>query len=97
MLHITETETGVIFSLRVLPRSSRTGIAGIQGEALKIRITAPPLEGRANEACVTVLADLFGVPRSSVEIIGGSKTRNKRVFVEGITRKAAMESLIGEL
>ncbi|MDD5476331.1 MAG: DUF167 domain-containing protein [Syntrophales bacterium] len=96
LLQITETEKGVIFSIRVIPRSSRAGIAGIHGGSLKIRITAPPLEGRANEACISFLADLFRVPKGSVEILGGSKTKNKRVFVAGIT-KGIVESLISEI
>lgn len=96
MLDIIETTEGIIFTIRVLPRSSRSGIAGIQNGSLKIKITAPALEGRANEACITFLADLFGVSRGSVEILGGSKSRNKRVFVAGLTR-AAMESITGEL
>lgn len=96
MLHITETAEGIIFTIRVLPRSSRSGIAGIQDGSLKVKIAAPPVEGRANEACVAFLADLFGVSKGSVEILGGSRSKNKRVFVAGATRKA-MESIIGEL
>ena len=86
MLRVTETEKGVIFVLRVVPRASRSEIAGIQDESLKIRITAPPVEGRANEACITLLSDFLQVPRSRIAILGGSKTKNKRVFVGGITR-----------
>jgi uncharacterized protein (TIGR00251 family) len=96
VLDIIETTEGIIFNIRVLPRSSRSGVAGIRNGALKIKITAPALEGRANEACIAFLADLFGVPRKSVSILGGLKSKNKRVFVAGLTR-AAMEPMTGKL
>ncbi|HET57912.1 MAG TPA: DUF167 domain-containing protein [Deltaproteobacteria bacterium] len=96
MLHITEKNGGVIFAVRVLPRSSRSEIAGLHGGALKVRITAAPVEGKANEACVACIADFLGVPKSRVEIIAGSTAKNKRLFVAGMTR-TQVESRINDL
>ncbi len=95
MLPITETEEGVSFAVRIVPRSSRNEIAGIQDDALKIKLTAPPVEGRANEACVKYLSRVLGVAGSCVTITAGLKSKNKRLFVAGITR-AELESRIRE-
>ncbi|MBU1743339.1 MAG: YggU family protein [Proteobacteria bacterium] len=87
MIPLRETETGVIFRIRVVPRASRSEVAGIQGDALKLRITAPPVEGKANEACITLLAELLGVKRTQVAIISGHASRTKTVAVEGVKAK----------
>ena len=65
MLRIRETENGVVLDIRVLPRSSRCELAGIQDGALKMKITAPPVEGRANEECIRFLSDLLKVRKSA--------------------------------
>jgi uncharacterized protein len=96
VFQITEKDGGVIFAVRVLPRSSRNEIAGLHGGALKVRITAAPVEGKANEACVACIAGFLSVPKSSVEIIAGSTTKNKRLFVAGVTRNL-LESRINDL
>jgi uncharacterized protein (TIGR00251 family) len=62
-------------------------VAGIQGDALKLRITAPPVEGKANEACITLLAELLRVKRGQVTIISGHASRTKTVAVEGVKAK----------
>ena len=85
MLRVTETEEGVTFAIRVLPRSSKCELAGIQGDALKIRITAPPLDGRANEECIRFLASLFNVKKVRIAIEAGHKSKNKRVSIAGLT------------
>ena len=87
MIPLRETETGVIFRIRVVPRASRSGAAGIQGDTLKLRITAPPVEGKANEACIALLAELLGVKRTQVAIISGHASRTKTVAVEGVKAK----------
>ena len=84
MIPIRETETGVVFRIRVVPRASRCEPAGIQDDALKLRITAPPVEGKANEACITLLAELLGVKKARVAIIAGHASRTKTVAVEGV-------------
>jgi len=87
MISIQETKEGVVFSIRVIPRSSRSEIAGIQDDALKLKITSPPVEGKANEACIRVLSDLLGVRKSQITILSGHKSRNKRISVSGIGKE----------
>ncbi len=72
-------------TVRVQPRASRDGVAGLSEGVLRVRLTAPPLENRANEALVRFLAGVLDVPRASVEIVAGDRGRNKIVRVRGIT------------
>ena len=83
-LSIRETAAGAVFRVRVVPRASRSGIAGIQDDALKLRITAPPVEGKANEECIRLLAETLGVKKGQVTIIAGHASRTKTVAVEGL-------------
>ena len=85
MLRLHENAQGLTFAVRVQPRARRNAIAGEIGEALKISLTAPPLDGRANQACIDFLAELLNVPRSSITIISGQTSRNKVVRVRGVT------------
>ncbi|MGH7512150.1 MAG: DUF167 domain-containing protein [Gemmatimonadales bacterium] len=78
------TPTGVRLRLHVQPRASRTEIAGRHGDALKVRLAAPPVEGAANEALVRFLADRLGVPRSALRLESGAGRRAKVIAVEGI-------------
>ena len=64
-LSVRETAAGVVFRVRVVPRASRSGIAGIQDDALKLRIMAPPVEGKANEECIRLLAEMLGVKKGT--------------------------------
>lgn len=75
----------VSFSVRVQPRASKDEVAGVIGGALKIRLQAPAMENRANEALVEFLAQLLKTPKSAVRILGGERSRTKRVEVRGIT------------
>ncbi len=97
MLTIKETAEGVQFAVRVVPGASKNGVAGIQDDALKVRLTAPAVEGKANRACVDFLAGLLGVRRSALAIAAGEKSRKKTVSVEGITRMALEARLKGLL
>jgi hypothetical protein len=87
MLPIKETQRGLIFFIRVLAGSSRCEISGIRDDALKIKITSPPIEGRANEECIRFLADQLGIKKSQVQIIAGYKSKIKTVAVSGLTRE----------
>jgi uncharacterized protein (TIGR00251 family) len=78
-------DDGVSFAVRVQPRARRNAIVGELGDALKIALTAPPVEGRANEACIEFLAELLDVPRASVTIASGQSSRNKVIRVTGIS------------
>lgn len=80
-------------SVRVVPRSSKEGVAGFEGGVLRIRLNAPPVEGKANEALVRFLAKAVGVPGSRVTLVKGEKGRNKIVRVDGITREALLAAL----
>ena len=84
---ITETNGGVTFAVRVVPRSSRNQIVGVEGGALKIKLTAPPVEGAANAALIEFVAEWLGVRRCAVSIVSGDKARNKIVRVSGVTRE----------
>jgi uncharacterized protein (TIGR00251 family) len=83
---ITEANGGVTFAVRVAPRASRNQIVGVEGGALKIKLTAPPVEGAANAALIAFVAEWLGVRRSAVSIVSGDKARNKLVRVRGVTR-----------
>lgn len=78
-----QTDEGIIINLHVQPRASKNEICGIQDQALKIRLTSPPVDGAANKLCCEYLAKLFGVSKSSVELISGETSRHKRVRITG--------------
>jgi uncharacterized protein (TIGR00251 family) len=84
-LGVTATEAGVRFAVRVQPRASKNEVVGIYGTALKIRLQAPPVDGAANAALISFLADLFGVSRRSVRIISGESSRDKIVEIAGVS------------
>jgi len=86
VIEISERDGSIIFAVRVTPRASRDAIEGEYQGALKIRLTAPPVEDRANDALRRLLAARLNVPVSAVRIVGGEKSRNKRVAVAGVTR-----------
>jgi uncharacterized protein (TIGR00251 family) len=80
---------GVVIDVRVIPRASRAGAAGVRDGALLLRLQAPPVEGAANAEVVDILADLLGVSRRAVTILSGHHNRRKRVAVAGITTEDA--------
>lgn len=84
MIPIHVTTGGCSFAVRVHPRSKKNAITGELGDALKVALTAPPIEGRANEACIEFLAKLLRLPRSSVAILSGETSRNKVIRVSGL-------------
>jgi uncharacterized protein (TIGR00251 family) len=86
-ISIRETAAGTVFRIRVVPRASRSEMAGIQGDALKLRITAPPVEGKANEECIRLLAETLGVKKGQVTIIAGHASQTKTVVVDGVKAK----------
>jgi uncharacterized protein len=82
---VQETEGEARFAVRVQPRASRKGIEGVRNGALLVRVTAPPVEGEANEAVVRLLAARLNVAKSAVRILSGERGRTKRVAVRGAT------------
>jgi uncharacterized protein (TIGR00251 family) len=85
MLPIQDNPSGASFTVKVHPRAKKNAITGELGDALKLSLTAPPVEGRANEACIEFLANLLKVPRSSVTIASGQNSRRKVIRVAGLS------------
>ena len=77
----------------VQPRASRNRVAGLHGSAIKVCVTAPPVDDKANGAVIHVFADLFGVPKSAVSIKRGRQSRNKKVIVNNLSPEKAKEIL----
>jgi uncharacterized protein (TIGR00251 family) len=96
MLEVQEREGAVLFSVRVQPRASKDEIAGELGGALKVRLQAPAVEDRANEALVEFLAELLKRPKSAVRILSGERSRTKRVEISGVTRRQILALLVHE-
>jgi len=96
MLNINNTPEGVRLNIRVQPRSSQNKICGETNGALKIKITAPPVEGEANQAVIRLLAQWLGVPRANVCIAKGDTSKNKIVDIIGIDARW-MENKLNEI
>jgi len=95
MIALNERDGVVSFAVRVHPRSKRNAITGKIGDALKVSLTTPPIEGRANDACIEFFAKLLKVPRSSVTIASGQTSRNKVIRVAGVTAQQVREQFAG--
>ena len=92
-MELTERDGGVTFAVRVIPRASRDAIEGEHGGALKVRLTAPPVDDRANESLRRLLAKSLNVPVAAVRIVTGERSRTKRVSIAGVTRAQAIKAL----
>jgi len=92
MLSFKENSRGVIFKVFVQPRSSKNMITGFHGDALKIKLKAPPVDGAANKMCVEFLAKCLKIPKSSIEIISGHNSRSKRLLIRFTERKGASKT-----
>ncbi len=92
-LDVREGPSGVTFKVRVQPRASRTAITGLTGDAVRVALTSPPVEGAANTACTVFFAALLGVAKSRVSIVAGLKSRDKTVQVAGLTKAALFATL----
>jgi hypothetical protein len=85
MIPIKDTPSGATFAVRLHPRAKKNAITGTLGDALKISLTAPPVEGKANDACIEFLAGLLKLPRSSITIAAGQTSRNKLIRISGVS------------
>ena len=101
MIPVHESAKGVSFRVKVQPRARKNAIAGTVGDALKLALTAPPVDGRANQAVIQFLADALEIPRASVTIASGEISRDKVVRIAGVSKQtveqrleAALSSLI---
>lgn len=88
---------GVSLRVRVQPRASRTGLGGVREGALVVRLSAPPVEGQANEALLRYLGALFDLPASSVRLQHGARGREKVLLLAGVTLEAAQDRLASRL
>jgi len=90
---ITKTPGGVSLAIKVAPRASRNELAGVEAGALKVRLTAPPVEGAANQALVKLLAKQLKVAKGKVRVVSGQRSRNKRVEISGLDPDQARKRL----
>ena len=94
--YMTETPEGVVLSVRAQPRSSKAGIDGLLGDAVKVRVRCAPVDGKANKELVETLADEFGIAKSSVVFKGGETSKNKRLLLRGVTAAAVVQKIQGK-
>jgi uncharacterized protein (TIGR00251 family) len=90
---VTGAENGVYVALHIQPGAKREGVAGLFGTSLKIALNAPPVDGKANAALIRFLADRLNVPKKNIEICSGASSRDKRVFISGVTLEKVKELL----
>lgn len=93
MIDFTEKDGAVIFAIRVVPRASRTEVAGEMDGALRVRISAPPVDGAANDELIKFVAKRLGVSRSDVEITSGNASKQKLLKIAGVTAEQLRASL----
>jgi len=93
MVAIQNSPTSATFAVKVHPRAKKNAITGEVGDAMKLALTAPPVGGRANEACIDFFAKLLKVPRSSVTIAAGQTSRNKVIRVAGLSAEEVRRRL----
>lgn len=90
---IRQVASAVEFDVRVIPRAKKTELAGARGEAILVRLAAPPVEGAANDALIAFLSSLLGTPRSRIHVISGARSRQKRIKVDGFDVEAVRSLL----
>ena len=93
MILVRDSGAGATFVVKVHPRAKKNAITGEVGDALKVALTAPPVDGKANAACIDFFAQLLNVPSSSVTIASGQSSRNKVIRVSGVTAQQVRDRL----
>jgi uncharacterized protein len=93
MLEIKETKHGVQFKVKVQPRASKNELSGLLDDALKVRLTSPPVEGEANTACIKLFSTLLNTAKSNISIISGETSRNKTLEVRGLSLEQVKQKL----
>jgi uncharacterized protein (TIGR00251 family) len=93
MAEVHDTASGATFAVKVHPRAKKNAITGEVGDALKVSLTAPPADGKANEACIEFFAKLLKLPRSSVTIAAGQTSRNKVIRLAGLSAEEVRRRL----
>lgn len=92
---LKQTPKGLFIRVRVQPRASKNSVDDLSGDALKVRITSPPVEGEANRAIIELLSDILSIKKTAFSIDAGTKSRDKRVRVEGVTLKGLEDRFSG--
>ncbi len=87
-MYYTETPDGVILNVKAQPRSSRAGVDGLIGDAVRVRVRCAPVDGKANKELVETLADAFGLAKSMVVFKSGETSKTKRILLQGVTAQA---------
>lgn len=95
-MYIREEADSVVFKVRVQPRAAKNQLAGLLDDAIKIRLTAPPVDGEANKALQDYLAKLFKIAKKQVELVSGHTGRNKYVRLKGVDVHSAEKILLGK-
>ena len=95
--YVEETDEGAVVHVFVQPRAAKNAAVGVHGRALKLKVTAPAVDDRANRATLDLLADLLEVSRAGLSLVGGRASRNKRIAVSGLTPQAVATALSGVL
>lgn len=90
---IRETAKGILLPIRAIPRASKNEIQGAHGDALKVRLQAPPVEGKANTALIRFLSETLDIPRAQLSITAGETGRHKTVLLTGISKAALIQKL----
>jgi uncharacterized protein len=93
MVPVKQSATGISFAVKVHPRAHKDAVTGVIGDALKLALTAPPVDGTANQAVIEFFADLFAISRSSITIASGETSRNKVIHVSGISAEQVRQKL----
>ena len=94
MTWLRSHDDGALLSLHIQPGAKKTEVGGLHAEALKIRLAAPPVDGKANDALVAFLAKTLGLPKSRLTLVSGLASRSKRVAIAGVTIAEVVEKLI---
>ena len=96
MVFLRESKKGLTFDIQVIPHASCSELMNVQDGVLKIKVTSPPVEGAANEACIKLLAKELGLKKSQMEISSGAKSRKKTVMIKDIN-KVELETKINNI
>ena len=95
MAFFTETPGGIVLTVKAQPRSSKAGVDGLLGDAVKVRIRCAPVDGKANKELVETLADAFDLPKSSVVFKSGETSKTKRILLRGFSDADAVRKVCG--
>ena len=94
-MYCQDTPEGAIVNVKAVPRSSKAGLDGPLGDAVKVRVRSAPVDGKANKELIEVMADAFGIPKSAVAFKSGETSKAKRIMLRGVTAEAVRKAVEG--